>query len=101
MKGIWVLPLDNPFDLWELMQRSQGSFLWHTPQLLDQCFVYLLGGAWGPYLQLSEGHPDGTLSLRCLRTHLSEKGLSNVVLVVSLGDIFVLDDALFVLHETW
>ena len=40
------------------------------------------------------------LSLTCLRTHLSEKGLSSVNLVVSLGDIFVLDDALL-LHETW
>ena len=40
------------------------------------------------------------LSLTCFRTHLSEKGLSNVDLVVSLGDIFVLDDALL-LHETW
>ena len=40
------------------------------------------------------------LSLMCLRTHLSEKGLSNVDLVASLGDIFALDDALL-LHETW
>ena len=39
------------------------------------------------------------LSLMCFRTHLSEKGLSNVDLAVSLGDIFVLDDALL-LHET-
>ena len=100
MEGIRVLPLDNPFDLWELMQRLQGSFLWHTSQLLDQCFVYLLGGAWCPHLQLGEGHPDGTFS-DVFRTHLSEKGFSNVDLVVSLGDIFLLDDALFVLHETW
>ena len=41
------------------------------------------------------------LSLTCFRTHLSEKGFSNVDLVVSLGDKFLLDDALFVLHETW
>ena len=41
------------------------------------------------------------LSLMCFRTHLSEKGFSNVDLVVSLGDKFLLDDALFVLHETW
>ena len=40
-------------------------------------------------------------SLTCFRTHLSEKGLSSVDLVVSLGDKFLLDDALFVLHETW
>ena len=40
------------------------------------------------------------LSLMCFRTHLSEKGFSNVDLAVSLGDIFVLDDALL-LHETW